>query len=26
MIFNGIQFVLGDLPVDTTPSAMLASK
>jgi hypothetical protein len=26
MIFNGIQFVLGDLPVDTTPSAMLGSK
>lgn len=24
MIMNGIQFVLGDLPADTTPSAMLA--
>lgn len=26
MIFNAIQFVLGDLPADTTPSAMLAKK
>jgi len=25
MIFNGIQFALGDLPVDTTPSAMIHS-
>jgi type 1 glutamine amidotransferase len=26
MVLNGIQFVLGDLPADTTPSAMLATK
>jgi type 1 glutamine amidotransferase/sugar phosphate isomerase/epimerase len=26
MMLNGIQFVLGDLPADTTPSAMLGSK
>ena len=26
MIFAAIQFVLGDLPADTTPSAMLANK
>ncbi len=26
MILNGIQFVLGDLPADTTPSAMLVQK
>jgi type 1 glutamine amidotransferase/sugar phosphate isomerase/epimerase len=26
MIFNAIQFVLGDLPADTTPSAVLARK
>jgi type 1 glutamine amidotransferase len=26
MMFAAIQFVLGDLPADTTPSAMLASK
>ncbi len=26
MILNGIQFVLGDLPADTTPSAMLGRK
>jgi type 1 glutamine amidotransferase len=26
MILNAIQFVVGDLPADTTPSAMLASK
>lgn len=26
MIFNGIQFVLGDLHVDTTPSSMTAVK
>ena len=26
MIQNAIQFVLGDLPADTTPSAMLAHK
>lgn len=26
MVFNGIQFVLGDLPVDTTPSASLSGK
>ncbi len=25
MMLNGIQFVLGDLPADTTPSAMLGS-
>jgi type 1 glutamine amidotransferase len=26
MVLNGIQFVLGDLPADTTPSAMLGSR
>ena len=26
MVLNGIQFVLGDLPADTTPSAMSGSK
>ena len=26
MMLNAIQFVLGDLPADTTPSAMLAKK
>jgi type 1 glutamine amidotransferase/sugar phosphate isomerase/epimerase len=26
MIFNAIQFVLGDLPADTTPSAMMGKK
>ena len=26
MMLNAIQFVLGDLPADTTPSAMLANK
>jgi type 1 glutamine amidotransferase len=26
MVLNGIQFVLGDLPVDTTPSAMSGSE
>jgi type 1 glutamine amidotransferase len=26
MMLGGIQFVLGDLPADTTPSAMLSSK
>ena len=26
MMLNGIQFVLGDLPADTTPSAMLGRK
>ena len=26
MMLNAIQFVLGDLPADTTPSAMLPTK
>ena len=26
MILGAIQFVLGDLPADTTPSSMLANK
>ncbi|MCU1222460.1 MAG: Cytochrome c551/c552, partial [Edaphobacter sp.] len=26
MMLNAIQFVLGDLPADTTPSAMMAKK
>jgi len=26
MVMNGIQFVLGDLPADTTPSAMLSGR
>jgi hypothetical protein len=26
MMLGAIQFVLGDLPADTTPSAMLSSR
>jgi len=26
MVLNGIQFVLGDLPADTTPNAMTGNK
>jgi len=26
MILNGVQFVLGDLEADTTPSAKLSTK